>query len=134
MSTNYRNAFIAVAPDCPARSAEAPPTSAKPTVAALQFALIQERPYEMTSDEVLFAVHATRAGICDADRAEEWDRFFAKDQACLRASPLAKRYGWGIHHDENQRVALVGIDTPAYERLSHRNDLVQKSAMRSARA
>lgn len=118
-STNYRNAFITVARDCPATSAEVPPTNAKPTVAALQFALINYRPYELTSDEVLFAVHATRAGIGDAGRDEEWERFFARDQACLRASPLAKRYGWGIHHDENQRVALVGIDTPEYERLSH---------------
>ncbi|MBH0117302.1 hypothetical protein I6E52_10650 [Salinibacterium sp. NG253] len=134
MSTNYRNTFIAVAPDCPAAAAEIPPTTAKPTVAALQFALISARPYELTSDDVLFEVHATRAGIADADRDSERERFFAKDQACLRASPLGKRYGWGVHQNQNERVALIGLGTPEYDALSRRDDLVHKAAMRSSRA
>lgn len=133
MSTNYRNTFIAVAPDCPATDAEAPPSGAKPTVASLQFELLRDRPYELTSDEVLFSVHATRTGVADADRSAEWDRFLAKDQACLRASPLAKRYGWGFHHDGESRVALVALGSVEYEELAARGDLVQKSAMRSSR-
>lgn len=133
MTTNYRGTFIAIAPDCPATSAEAPPSPAKPTVASLQYELLRDRPYELTSDEVLFAVHAARTGVAEADRAAEWDRFFGKDQACLRASPLAKRYGWGFHHDEESRVALVGLSSPEYDELAARDDLVQKSAMRSSR-
>ncbi|GHD42215.1 hypothetical protein D9V29_01210 [Mycetocola manganoxydans] len=134
MTTNYRNTFISVAPDCPTPDAEIPAAGAKPTVAALQFALISEHPYELTSDEILFEVHATRSGIPDADREEAWASFFAKDQACLRASPLAKRYGWGFHHDAEERVALVALGTDEYAALSARNDLVQKAAMRSSRA
>ncbi|WP_298711512.1 DUF6157 family protein [Micrococcus sp. 2A] len=37
------------------------------------------------------------------------EAFFAKSQACLRASPLGKRHGWGLHHDAEGRVALVPL-------------------------
>jgi hypothetical protein len=134
MTTNYINTFIAVAPDCRADTAETPPIGAKPTVASLQWELIAEHPYEMTSDDILFAVHATRAEVTDADLDAERERFFSKDLACLRASPLGKRYGWGTHHDENGRVALYGVGTPEYERLRHDPALTHKVAMRSSRA
>lgn len=134
MSTNYTDTFIAVAPDCRAAVAEAPPQTSKPTVAALQFELITEHPYELTSDEILFAVHAARNAISDDELDAERERFLAKDQACLRASPLSKRYGWGTHHDEHGRVALHGIGTAEYERLANDATLTQKAAMRSSRA
>lgn len=134
MTTNYIDTFIAVAPDCPVAVAEPPPATARPTVAALQFDLITEHPYELTSDEILFAVHSMRNDIADGDLDTERERFFAKDQACLRASPLGKRYGWGTHHDENGRVALVGIGTTEYDRLLAEPTLTHKAAMRSSRA
>lgn len=134
MTTNYINTFIAVAPDCRATIAEVPRISAeKPTVAALQFELIAEHPYQMTSDEILFAVHATRTGIATDELEAERERFFAKDQACLRASPLGKRYGWATHHDEHGRVAVYGVGSADYERLVQDTSLTQKVAMRSSR-
>lgn len=133
MTTNYRTTFIAIAPDCPVSSAEVPPAGDRPTVAWLQYALLHERPYELTSDDVIFAVHAARAAIPEGDRAAERQRFFAKNQACLRASPLPKRYGWGIHHDEEGRVALVAVGTPLYDELAQRSDVTQRPAMRSSR-
>ncbi|MEV8267340.1 DUF6157 family protein [Microbacterium sp. NPDC076911] len=135
MTTNYANTFIAVASDCKATTGEVPPVPAtRPTVAALQFEFIAEHPYEMTSDEVLFAVYAARNGIADEDLEVERERFFAKDQACFRASPLGKRYGWGTHHDQSGRVALYAVGTAEYERLANEPGLTQKSAMRSSRA
>ncbi|WP_150306547.1 DUF6157 family protein [Planctomonas psychrotolerans] len=135
MTTNYVNTFITVAPDCPVDAPAIPPASAaKPSVAAMQYELLSERPYELTSDELLFTVHAIRAGIADAELNEERTRFLAKSQACLRASPLGKRYGWGTHHDEQGRVAVYGVGTPEYERLSGSPDLAHTAAMRSSRA
>jgi hypothetical protein len=133
MSTNYRGAFIEVAPDSTARTAEAPPQRATPSVAELQHRLLRERPYALTSDELLFEVHAIRAGIADGERDAARAAFLAKDQACLRASPLGKRYGWGTHHDAEGRVALVGIGTPEYARLAADPDLEHRQAMRSSR-
>lgn len=134
MTTNYTDTFIAVAPDSRAAVAETPPLTATRTVAALQFELIAEHPYEFTSDEILFRVHAIRKDIADGDLEAERESFFAKDQACLRASPLGKRYGWGTHHDANGRVALVALGTSDYDRLANDPSLTQKAAMRSSRA
>lgn len=134
-STNYTGTFIRVAEDCPTAAAEQPPVSDKaPTVAALQFALIAEHPYQFTSDDVLFEVFATRKAIPAEERAEARQAFFAKDQPCLRSSPLGKRYGWGIHHDDESRVALVPFASDEYQTLAGDPTVKQLKAMRSKRA
>ena len=134
MTTNYRGTFIQVAVDCPVDRAQMPPLDpTKPSVAALQYELLAAQPYHFTSDELLFAVHARRAGIPDDQLEQERERFFAKPQACLRSSPLSKRYGWGTHHDEHGRVALVGLGSPDYDRLAADTSLTQKRALRSAK-
>lgn len=134
-TTNYRNTFIEVAPDSPVDGPEEPPARATaPTVAELQYRLIAENPYRYTSDDVLFTVHAERAGIPETEREAARAAFFAKDQACLRASPLPKRYGWGLHHDADERVALVPLGSAEYASLRADTELRHLLAMRSSRA
>lgn len=133
-TTNYTNTFIAVADDCPVQAAEAPVPKAAPTVASMQYALLHEAPYRYTSDEVLFAVHALRQGIPASEQAEARAAFFSKGQACMRASPLAKRHGFGMHHDAEGRIALVPLGTDAYARMQQDSGLKQVKAMRSKRA
>lgn len=134
-STNYTSTFIRVADDCPVAESHEPPVAAKgPTIASLQFELLSANPYQFTSDELLFEVHAIRHDIGDDDRAEACAAFFAKSQACLRASPLPKKYGWGIHHDGNDRVALVPLGSPRYDELLTDTSVRQLAAMRSKRA
>lgn len=134
-TTNYVSTFIQVADDCPVTEAEVPRARTdKATVASLQYDLLAARPYELTSDDLLFEVHANRQGVADPDREQARNAFFAKSQACLRASPLGKRYGWGLHHDEHGRVALVGLGTEEYARLAKDDTLKQLKAMRSKRA
>lgn len=135
-TTNYTDTFIEMADDCPAATAEVPPhRDGKPaTIARLHFDLIAETPYRHTSDDVIFTTHAIRAGIPDADLDAARAQFFAKGQACLRASPLAKRYGWGIHHDAEGRVALVPAGADEYDRLAADPAVTHLKAMRSKRA
>lgn len=134
-STNYANTFIQVAEDCPLTAAEHPPATAKgPTIASLQHEIIATHPYEWTSDDVLFEVYAIRQGVPSEDRVEARTAFFAKDQACLRSSPLGKRYGWGIHHDADCKVALVPVESERYRELAADTSLKQTRAMRSKRA
>jgi hypothetical protein len=134
-TTNYYATFISVAPDCPVSVAQEPPASAgKPSVAALQYELLARHPYEYTSDDVLFAVYARRAELAPERLDEERARFFARDQACFRASPLSKRYGWGTHHDEQGRIALIPIESDETQRLLADPSVVTKAAMRSSRA
>lgn len=133
-TTNYENAFIEIAEDCPVARAEVPPDLGdRKTIANLQFDMISEAPYRYTSDDVIFTVHADRKGIAEAERAVERARFFSRGQACLRASPLAKLYGWGIHSDAAGRVALVPAGSEEYRRLAEDPDVRHVRAMRSKR-
>ena len=133
-TTNYRNTFIEVAPDSKALGAEEPPArSGPPTVAELQYRMVTEHPYRYSSDDVLFAVYAERAGLPEAEWPSARAEFFAKDQACFRASPLPKRYGWGVHHDAEERIALVPQGSRLYEELQSDPDLTHLRAMRSSR-
>jgi hypothetical protein len=135
-TTNYYDTFIEIAEDCPTAAAEVPPRreGKPPTVANLHFDLVADAPYARTSDDVIFTTHAVRAGITDADLAAARDQFFSKGQACLRASPLAKRYGWGIHHDAKGRIALVPAGSEEYDRLAADPAITHLKAMRSKRA
>ena len=81
-----------------------------------------------------FEVYAARRGIPAEERAEARQAFFAKGQPCLRASPLGKRYGWGIHHDDDCRVALVPLGSDEYQTLAADPTVKQLKAMRSKRA
>lgn len=132
-STNYINTFIRVADDCPVVTGCIPPEKRIPTIARMQYDMISERPYHYTSDEVVFAIHAAKNQVEPAE-LEAWRAaFFSKGQPCLRASPLGKRYGWGIHHDAQSRVAIYPRESAAYLRLSDDAALEQVKAMRSAR-
>lgn len=134
-STNYYDTFIQVAEDCAAECGQAPPMrEGEPTVARLQYELLAGHDYVLTSDDVLFAVHAAKHEVPPAEQARARETFFARSQACLRSSPLAKRYGWGIHFDGESRIALYGRETATYDRLASEWTTRQLRAMRSRRA
>jgi hypothetical protein len=133
-TTNYVATFIEVAEDSPADHAIEPPARDEPTIAQLHYELISSRPYELTSDDVLFETYARRAGVPEDERDAARTAFFSKGRACLRSSPLGKRYGWGIHHDADGRVALVARDSDEYARLAADADIAHAKAMRSRRA
>jgi hypothetical protein len=133
-STNYHNTFIAVADDCRAKEGEIPAAKgAEPTAAVLQFRQIIDHPYLFTSDDVLFEVYAQKNNIKKADREAAREAFFSKGQPCLRASPLTKRYGWGVHSNEDGRIALYGCETPEYKKMLANKSLKVVKAMKSSR-
>jgi hypothetical protein len=134
-STNYYNTFIEVAEDCPIHSAQVPPQRGDEKSAAnLQFEMISRNPYRYTSDEVIFAVYAAKNDLTEEEYDKEKAKFFSKGQACLRASPLTKRYGWGVHSDADGKIALYAVDAEEYQRLSEDKALKHLRAMRSKRA
>lgn len=132
-TTNYYNTFIEVSEDCPVFESEIPKSKGDDkTVAMLQFEMISHNPYKFTSDEVLFNIYALRNNLSPTQ--DEKDKFFSKGQACFRASPLTKRYGWGIHFDENGKMALYNLDSPEYKKLKGDIGLTHVKAMRNKRA
>lgn len=133
-TTNYTDTFIAIADDCPAIQGEVPPTKGDVrSVANIQYEIISKHPYKYTSDDVLFLVYAERNDLTKSEFAKAREQFFSKGQPCLRASPLTKRYGWGVHADKDGKVALVGSETNAYKKFLNDKSLKVVKAMKSKR-
>jgi hypothetical protein len=131
---NYFNTLIATAPDCPVNESMIPPRNdAKPTIAAEQYRLLVKNPYEMTSEDVIFTVHANKQGIPAAERPAAREAYFAKPRACLRTSLLAKKFGWGLHSDAEGRLALVPAESERYRELLDDPRTKVVRAMRSGR-
>lgn len=136
---NYINTFIEVGADCEATEGTAPRSrGSNPTVAELEFEFISPDPYTHTQEDVQFHVHAKRKGLSsrqlESNGARLRKAFFAKPMACMRTSPLAKTYGWGLHFNENGRVALVSAGTPEYRNLADAENIAHTRAMRKKRA
>jgi hypothetical protein len=133
-STNYYDTLIEIAEDCPVSTGDMPPIKGdKKTVANYQFEMIFENPYKYTSDEILFAVLAIRKEFRDDELDEQRQHFFSKGQPCFRASPLTKRYGWGVHADSKGRLALFGVNSKEYNALQKDAKVKKVKAMKSKR-
>lgn len=133
-TTNYINTLIEIAEDSNASAGTVPPVKGeKQTIANAQFELLTAHPYQFTSDDIIFGVFAARHGIADEQVDAERARFFAKGQPCLRTSPLAKSYGWGIHSDGEGKVALIAADSVEYQALVADPTVTKVKAMRSKR-
>lgn len=130
-STDYKNTFIEIAEDCPTDKGQIPPIKSKKTIANIQYDVISKNPYKFTSDDVLFKVYAERNDLSKNQFESERKKLFSKGQACLRSSPLTKRYGWGIHFDENSKIAIYGVETNKYEKYANDKNLNTLKAMRS---
>lgn len=132
-TTNYKNNFIAVAEDCPVEKSEIPPVKRNKTLANIQYEMLAGKPYQHTSDDVLFECFAQKNDISENERRSARAEFFSKGQACLRSSALAKRYGFGFHFDERSKVALVPMESADYENFRCNESVEQTKAMRNKR-
>ncbi len=129
-STNYTNTLITVAGDYKHDHAI---IAKQGTIGALQLDLISKKPYQITSDDLLFSIHSARNNL-DENDANQRNQFFAKPMACLRASPLVKTLGYGVHHDENSKIAVFPIESADYKSLLEDNNIQKVAGMRSKRA
>jgi hypothetical protein len=134
---NYVETFIAVAEDCKADRGKVPvPRGSAKTVAEIQYEMLSANPFTYTQEDVLFESWFARQGldISEKQRAELHAEFFAKEQPCLRTSPLTRTHGWGMVFDQQGRIALVARDASEYaDHLTSGRHKVLK-AMRSKRA
>lgn len=133
-TTNYANTFIEIAEDCPVSRSEIPPLKGdKKSVATMQFEMLDKNPYKFTSDDVLFQVFADRKDLTKNEYETERAKFFSKGQPCFRASPLTKRYGFGIHSDDTGKIAMYGVETEEYAKFVTDKSIEKVKAMRSKR-
>jgi Family of unknown function (DUF6157) len=132
-TTNYANTFIEVAEDCKARVGTVPPEKSERTIAQIHYDLISQHPYKFTSDDVIFMAHAEKKQIEPEDLEDARAAFFSKGQACLRASPLGKTYGWGVHANAESKVAIYAQGSEEYQAFARDAALKHLKAMRSSR-
>lgn len=133
-TTNYFDTFIEVADDCPTEIGKIPqPKGRNKTVAEMQFELLVKNPYQFTSDDILFQVYAERNDLTESQYQEARVAFFSKGQPCFRASPLTKRYGFGVHANHDGKIAIVGRETNAYEQFVNDQTITKLKAMRTSR-
>ena len=133
-TTNYTNAFIEVAEDCPETEGTIPPVKGNnPSIANRQFDMVIKHPYKYTSDDVLFQVYAERNDIPKSEWKKAREEFFSRGQPCFRASPLTKRYGWGVHSDKDGKIALYPLGSSEYKKFLKDKSLQVVRAMKSKR-
>jgi hypothetical protein len=122
MNWNYYDTFITVSRDCPAESSTVPPDKKiGKTKPGIEFELVANRPYVYTQEELLYEVHIRHKEIPEEEietrGTQVRDEFFQKPMACLRASMLPKKYGWGIHFNAEGKLALIPMESPEYRRF-----------------
>ncbi len=133
-TTNYIDTFIEVADDCPTDISEMPKSKGEnKTVAEMQFELIVKNPYKFTSDDVFFQVYADRNDLTKSEYKAAREQFFSKGQPCFRASPLTKRFGFGVHCNKDGKVAIFGKETKEYQQFLNDTTIKKVKAMRTSK-
>lgn len=131
---NYRDTLILISDDCSVRKSRVPESNRKrQTIAEIEHRLLSEKPVFYTQDELQFEVHMEHKDISEDRRDEEKVRFLKKSRACMRASALPKRFGWGIYFDSNGKAELIPVESKRYQDLKERNDIKKLKAMKSKR-
>jgi hypothetical protein len=131
---NYYDTLIEVADDCPATEAQVPkPRAGTKTKAMVEYELLADHPYTYTEEDIAFEVYAAIHDVPRTIRPAERERFLSKGHPHLRVSPLAKRYGWGIHNNAAGKIALIAVESPEYTHLLNDPRTTKIKAFRSTR-
>ena len=117
------NTFVLTAPDCPVTAAVVPVAKrASLSVSVVQYELLTARPYQLTLEDLIFETYIRRAGIAKAEAnrraAEIRAELFSKPHACMQASALPKKYGWGVHYDGLGQLALYPMESEEYRQFA----------------
>lgn len=132
-TTNYTNTLIEVAEDCPVSQAQIPAEKKEKTIARLQYEILIKNPYHYSSDDIIFECYAIKNDISEHEKQKEREKFFSKGQPCLRCSPLAKKYGFGFHHNSEGKAAMIPVENEEYQTLLNDSAVTKTKAMRSKR-
>lgn len=97
----------------------------------MHYEIIANNPYQFTSDDVFFQVYVIKNDLTESEYSEARKVFFSKGQPCMRTSPLTKTYGFGIHHNEEGKIALYGMETTEYHDFITDPKIKKVKAMKS---
>lgn len=130
----YFNTFIVVSEDCAIKTGVIPEEKhGKKTAASIQYELLSKSPYKYTQEDVLFQTYLIQNQLQGQEMEQLRIEFFSKPKACLRTSPLVKKYGWGLHFNDAGKIAIFGVETEEYKNLSLSDKNKVVKGMRSKR-
>lgn len=130
----YKNTFITISEDSTIISAIVPiPRNEKPTIASIEYDLIKNNPYRYTQEDVQFKTYLVKNQIESNNIDELREQFFTKPRACFRASPLVKKYGWGIHYDAEGKISIYDVKSEPYNQFLKLENLTILKGIRSKR-
>ena len=133
-STNYFDTFIEVAEDTKATCGTQPPSKGdKKSVAEMQYEILSENPYQLSSDDILFQLFANKNNLPEEEYQQAREQFFSKGQPCFRTSLLTKTYGFGIHYDSTGKMAIFGMETTEYQSFISDDKIKKVKAMKSSK-
>ncbi|MGN7397286.1 DUF6157 family protein [Peribacillus frigoritolerans] len=131
---SYKNTLITISEDSKVSSAKVPVIkNEKPTIAYIEHDLINNNPYKFTQEDVQFKTYLIKNQMEAENTAELREQFFSKSKACFRASPLVKNYGWGIHYNNQGKIAIYDVNSEMYNQLLKQDDITKLKGMRSKR-
>ncbi|MFS0599490.1 DUF6157 family protein [Peribacillus frigoritolerans] len=131
---SYKNTLITISEDSKVSSAKVPVIrNEKPTIAYIEHDLINNNPYKFTQEDVQFKTYLIKNQMEAENTAELREQFFSKSKACFRASPLVKNYGWGIHYNNQGKIAIYDVNSEMYNLLLKQDDITKLKGMRSKR-
>ena len=135
---SYQDAFITIAPDSDAVEGVPPFTNRKKIPAhMIQFQLLTEQPYTLDHEELVFEVYVRQKEIPAAEleqnRDRLWHEFHQKGHACLRASALTKKFGWGAHYNQKGKIALYSVNSAEYQQFVADEEIKKFPAMKKKR-
>ncbi|MGM0890409.1 MAG: DUF6157 family protein [Bacillota bacterium] len=131
---SYKNTLITISEDSKVSSAKVPVIkNEKPTIAYIEHDLINNNPYKFTQEDVQFKTYLIKNQMEEENAAELREQFFSKSKACFRASPLVKNYGWGIHYNNQGKIAIYDVNSEMYNQLLKQDDITKLKGMRSKR-
>jgi len=136
---NPTNQFIEIAPDSPTKTAIVPYDKAdKRSIATIEYELLSSKSYGLTLEDLKFDTYVRHKQIPPAElkthRKQLRDEYFAKPYACMRASPLTKKYGWGAHYDKLGKIAIYPVESEEYQMFVSDQSIKKYFAMRSKRS
>ncbi|MGG6362539.1 DUF6157 family protein [Peribacillus frigoritolerans] len=131
---SYKNTLIIISEDSKVSSGKVPVIkNGKPTIAYIEHDLINNNPYKFTQEDVQFKTYLIKNQMEAENAAELREQFFSKSKACFRASPLVKNYGWGIHYNNQGKIAIYDVNSEMYNQLLKQDDITKLKGMRSKR-
>jgi hypothetical protein len=100
--------LILIAEDSPVVESIVPHDKPPKTIARIEFEILNEYPYQYFESELFIEVHINKRKRPD----------LKIDSCNIKRSPLLQKCGWGIHRNQEGKLALVAVNSEEYIHLS----------------